>query len=57
MSFIQENWIHDLFFSWSQNVIHDLLVMLLEQDIPTNYEEEMVDLNVRNDLESRNPIK
>jgi hypothetical protein len=26
--------------------------MLLEQDIPTNYEEKMVDLNARNDLES-----
>jgi hypothetical protein len=25
--------------------------MLLEQDIPTNYEEKMVDLNARNDLE------
>jgi hypothetical protein len=34
-----------------QNTIHDLLVMLLEQDIPTNYEEKMVDLNARNDLE------
>jgi hypothetical protein len=31
--------------------IHDLLVMLLEQDIPTNNEEKMVDLNARNDLE------
>jgi hypothetical protein len=31
--------------------------MLLEQDIPMNYEEKMVDLNTRNDLESWNPIK
>ena len=32
-----------------QNNIHDSLVMLMEQDIPTNYEEAMVDLNTRND--------
>jgi hypothetical protein len=31
--------------------------MLLEQDIPTNYEEKMVDLIARNYLESWNPIK
>jgi hypothetical protein len=31
--------------------------MLFEQDIPMNYEEEMVDLNARNDLELWNPIK
>jgi hypothetical protein len=30
--------------------------MLLEQDIPTNYEEKVVDLNAINDLESWNPI-
>jgi hypothetical protein len=35
-----------------KNIIHDLLVMLLEQDIPTTYEEKMVDLNARNDLNS-----
>jgi hypothetical protein len=35
-----------------KNMIHDLLVILLEQDIPTNYEEKMVYLNARNDLES-----
>ena len=35
-----------------QNNIHDSLVMLMEQDIPTNYEEAMVDLRTRNDYES-----
>ena len=35
-----------------QNNIHDSLVMLMEQDIPTNYEETMVDLNTINDYES-----
>ena len=39
-----------------QNNIHDSLVMLMEQDIPTNYEEVMVDLSTRNDYESWNPI-
>ena len=38
-----------------QNNIHDSLVMLMEQDIPTNYEEAMVDLSTRNDYESWNP--
>ena len=32
-----------------QNNIHDSLVMLMEQDIPTNYKEAMVDLSTRND--------
>jgi hypothetical protein len=36
----------------SANKIQDLLVMLLEQDKPMNYEEKMVDLSARNDLES-----
>jgi hypothetical protein len=31
-------------------MIHDLLVMLLEQDIPINYEENLADQNARNDL-------
>jgi hypothetical protein len=31
--------------------------MLLEQELPTNYEENMVNLNARNNLESWNPIK
>ena len=35
-----------------QNNIHDSLVMLMEQDIPMNYEEAMVDLSTRNDYES-----
>ena len=39
-----------------QNNIHDSLVMLIEQDIPTNYEEVMVDLSTRNDYESWNPM-
>ena len=29
--------------------IRDSLVVLIEQDIPTNYEEAMVDLSTRND--------
>ena len=32
-----------------QNNFHDSLVMLMEQDIPTNYEDAMVDLSTRND--------
>jgi hypothetical protein len=51
-SCIEESRIHELFFACSQNIIHDLLVVLLEQNIPTNYEEKMVDLNARNDFES-----
>ena len=35
-----------------QNNIHDSLVMLVEQDILTYYEEAMVDLSTRNDYES-----
>jgi hypothetical protein len=30
-------------------MIHDSLVILIEQGIPTNYKEEMVDLNTRYD--------
>jgi hypothetical protein len=37
----------------SQSVIHDLLVKLLKLGIPTNYEEKMVGLNARNNLELR----
>ena len=32
-----------------QNYIRDSLVMLIEQDIPTNYEEAMVYLSTIND--------
>ena len=35
-----------------QSNINDSLVMLMEQDIPMNYEEAMVDLSTRNDYES-----
>ena len=35
-----------------QNDIHDSLVKLIEQDIPTNYEEAMMDLSTRYDYES-----
>ena len=35
-----------------KNNIHDSLVKLMEQDIPTNYEEAMVDLSMRYDYES-----
>ena len=40
------------YFPLVQNDIHDSLVILMEQDIPTNYEEAMVDLSTRNDYES-----
>ena len=33
-------------------IIRDLLVVLMEQDIPRNYKEKMVNLNTRCDLES-----
>ena len=39
-------------FPLVQNDIHDSLVMLMEQDIPTNYKEAMVDLSTRYDYES-----
>ena len=35
-----------------QNDIHDSLVKLIEQDIPTNHIEAMVDLSTRYDYES-----
>ena len=35
-----------------QKNIHDSLVMLMEQDIPMNYKEAMVDLSTRKDYES-----
>ena len=35
-----------------QKDIHDSLVKLIEQDIPTNYEEAMMDLSTRYDYES-----
>jgi hypothetical protein len=41
-----------MFYAYSHNIIHDLLVKLLELDIPTNYEEKMEDLNARNYLNS-----
>ena len=44
------------YFPLVQSNIHDSLVKLMEQDIPTNYEEAMVDLSTRNDYESWNPI-
>jgi hypothetical protein len=42
---------------WAHTKIVGVTVMLLEQDKPMNYEEQMVDLSARNDLESWNPIK
>jgi hypothetical protein len=39
-----------------QNDILDSLAKLMEQDIPTNYEEAMMDLSTRYDYESWNPI-
>jgi hypothetical protein len=32
--------------------MYDLLIELLELDIPTNYEEKMTDQNAKSDLES-----
>ena len=40
------------YFPLCKNDIHDSLVKLIEQDIPTNYEEAMVDLSTRYDYES-----
>jgi hypothetical protein len=43
--------IHELELRWFTKCIHDLLVKLLQLDIPTNDEEKMVDLNARKNLE------
>ena len=40
------------YFRLVQNDIHDSLVKLMEQDIPMNYKEGMVDLSTRYDYES-----
>ena len=47
--FTKQSGIQEYIFPLVQNNIHDSLVMLMEQDIPTNYEEAMVDLSTRND--------
>ena len=46
-AFAEQSRIQEYIFPLVQNNIHDSLVMLIEQDIPTNYEEAMVDLKVR----------
>jgi hypothetical protein len=55
-TFTEQSRIQEYIFALVQSNIHDSLVKLMEQDIPTNYEEAMVDLSTRNDYESWNPI-
>ena len=52
----EQSRIQEYIFALVQNYIHDSLVKLMEQDIPTDYEEAMVDLSMRYDYESWNPI-
>ena len=51
-TFTQKSRIQKYIFALLQNDIHDSLVMLMEQDIPMNYKEAMVDLCTRYDYES-----
>ena len=51
-TFTEKSRIQEYMFAPLQNDIHDSLVKLMEQDIPTNYEEAMVDLSTRYDYES-----
>ena len=51
-AFTEEVGFKNTYFPLVQNDIHDSLVKLIEQDIPTNYEEAMVDLSTRYDYES-----
>ena len=51
-TFTEQSRIQEYILPHVQNNIHDSFVMLMEQDIPTNYEEAMVDLSMRNDYES-----
>ena len=51
-SFIEQSRIQEYMFALVQNNIHDSLVVLMEQDIPMNYKEVMLDLNTRYDYES-----
>jgi len=51
-AFTEQSRIQEYILPLVQNNIHDSLVMLMEQDIPTNYEEAMLDLSTRNDYES-----
>ena len=55
-AFTEQCRIQEYIFALVQNDIHDSLVKLIEQDIPTNYEEAMVDLSTKYDYESWNPI-
>ena len=51
-AFTEQCRFQEYIFALVQNYIHDSLVKLMEQDIPTNYEEAMVDLSTRYDYES-----
>ena len=48
-AFTKQSRIQEYLYALCANYIHDSLVMLMEQDIPMNYEEAMVDLSTRND--------
>ena len=51
-AFTKQSRIQQYILPLVQNNIHDSLVMFMEQDIPTNYEEAMMDLSTRYDYES-----
>ena len=51
-AFTEQGRIQEYIFTLVQNDIHDSLVKLMEQDIPTDYEEAMVDLSTSYDYES-----
>ena len=55
-AFTEQSRIQEYIFTFVQNYIHDSLVKLMEQHIPMNYEEAMVDLSTRYDYESWNPV-
>ena len=50
--FTEQSRIQKCIFALVQNNIHDSLFKLMEQDIPMNYEDAMVDLSTRYDYES-----
>ena len=50
--FTEQSRIQEYIFALVQNNIHDSLVKLMKQYIPTNYQQWMVDLSTRYDYES-----
>ena len=51
-AFSGQNRIQEYIFSLVQNIIQDSLIVFMEQYIPTNYKEAMVELSTRYDYES-----